>query len=71
MLRESEAAAPTCGTMHDRDLNAAKSLEKGAASSAVSAYGEDGAGLRRSLKVKPASVKQEPNTGCLGGCAAK
>jgi putative transposase len=42
---------PDCGTLHDRDGNAV--------SSAVSACGEEGSGLGRKRKTKPASVKQE------------
>ncbi len=50
---------PDCGASHDRDLNAARNLATYAASSAVSAYGEEGAGLGRKTEVKPASMKQE------------
>ena len=48
-----------CGNVMDRDLNAAMNLEQHAASSAVSACGEEGSGLVRKLKVKPVSTKQE------------
>lgn len=48
-----------CGNVMDRDLNAAMNLKNNAASSAVSACGEEGSGFDRKIKVKPASVKQE------------
>lgn len=48
-----------CGNIMDRDLNAAMNLKNNAASSAVSACGEEGSGLGRKIKAKPASVKQE------------
>ena len=50
-----------CGARHDRDLNAATNLKKLAASSAVTACGGEGSGLRCKPKAKPAPVKQEPN----------
>lgn len=53
---------PDCGASHDRDLNAARNLATYAASSAVSACGEEGAGSGRKTGVKPASVKQEIST---------
>jgi len=58
-LSRRDWACPACGAHHDRDLNAARNLEKMAASSAVTACGEDGSGLGRKTKVKPASVKQD------------
>jgi putative transposase len=49
-----------CGARHDRDLNAAINLKNWAVSSTASACGGEGSGLGcKSLKVKPASVKQE------------
>ena len=53
---------PDCGASHDRDLNAARNLATYAASSAVSACGEEGAGSGRKTGAKPASVKQEIST---------
>lgn len=53
---------PDCGASHDRDLNAARNLATYAASSAVSACGEEGADRARKSAVKPASVKQEIST---------
>jgi putative transposase len=54
---------PACGAIHDRDVNAAKNLERLALTTASSAgsnaCGEEGSGLRRKTKVKPASAKQE------------
>jgi putative transposase len=63
---------PDCGVVHDRDVNAAINLKKVAESSAggcqpfqrqadcsATACGEEGAGLGRKLKTKPASMKQE------------
>ena len=50
-----------CGFVADRDWNAAKNLERLAASSAVSACGEERSGAVRKNRVKRASLKQEPN----------
>ena len=51
-----------CRAEHDRDVNAAKNLERYAVSSTVSACGGEGAGLGRKRKVKPSPAKQEPNS---------
>ncbi|MCA3245928.1 MAG: transposase, partial [Azospirillum sp.] len=50
-----------CGYEADRDINAARNLEKLAASFAVTACGEDRSGGRRKPRVKRASTKQEPD----------
>ena len=50
---------PACGGALDRDVNAAINLMHNAVSSTVSACGEEGSGLGRKLKTKPASAKQE------------
>ena len=48
-----------CGNIMDRDLNAAMNLKNNAASSAVSACGEESSGVVQYDNVKLASVKQE------------
>lgn len=49
----------SCGATLDRDLNAARNLEKLAASSAVTACGEGRSDARRRPRVKRLSMKQE------------
>jgi putative transposase len=51
----------SCGFECDRDLNAARNLERLAASFAASACGEERSGAVRKNRVKRASKKQEPN----------
>jgi putative transposase len=51
-----------CSFESERDWNAARNLERLAASSAVSACGEERSGAVRKSRVKRALVKQEPNS---------
>lgn len=51
-----------CGCEADRDVNAARNLEKMAASFAVTACGEGRSGARRKPRVKRTSAKQEPDS---------
>jgi putative transposase len=58
-LSVRERTCPACGSVHDRDVNAAINPRNLAASSTVSACGEDGSGSGRKIGTKPASMKQE------------
>ena len=51
-----------CGFETGRDLNAALNLKHLAASSAVTACGEERSGVVRKPRVKRASLKREPDT---------
>jgi putative transposase len=65
-LKERQWTCEGCGTLHDRDVNAAINLENYAVrhiavSSTVTACGGEGSGRRRKTAVKPSPAKQEIN----------
>ena len=60
-LSQRVYSCENCGYEAERDVNAARNLEKLAASFAVTACGEDRSGARRKPRVKRASTKQEPD----------
>jgi putative transposase len=61
VLSQRTFTCDTCGYEADRDLNAARNLERLAASSAVTACGEERSGAGRKPRVKRTPSKQEPD----------
>lgn len=69
-LSAREWTCAECGVVHDRDVNAAKNLQRVALASGScpdsKACGEAGSGRSRKTPVKPASMKQEINHVSIG-----